>query len=153
MRTQIAYYNVNRFTLYVIYNSIFLIIFIYILIINNKKIELLGIIMLVVFIIGTLFDVMWLLFGKIQLSIDKEQFVIQKKLFDIKLFNKKIPRPFDVELVYDLKSDYYLARNPFNWFTFYHKTGLRFMKKNGVLIYEIGLNDNIDAKLIFDKIK
>ncbi|WP_299247711.1 hypothetical protein [uncultured Aquimarina sp.] len=153
MKTKIAYYNVNRFAPYIIYSSVFLTVFLYALITNHKKIELLGIIMIVVFIIGILIDITWLLFGKIQLSIDKKQFIIEKKLFNIKLFNKKVTRPFDVELIHNLKSDYYLARNPFNWFTFYHKNGLKFMKKNGDLIYEIGLNDNVNANLIFEKIK
>ena len=149
---EIIKYKVNRFISYsIITYSFFLLIF-FILIKNINSLEYnWGVLFLVIIFLKIIIDNLWLTFGIIVLNIETKEIVINKKIFNITLYRKKIIKPFNVELVQDLKSSYYVGR-PRNWSSYYHKNGLRFTDNNDKLIYEIGLNDNTNPQIIFDKI-
>lgn len=152
MSKEIIKYKVNRFISYsIITYSFFLIIF-FIIIKNINSLEYnWGFLIFVILFLSIIIDNLWLTFGIIVLNIETKGIVINKKIFNITFYTKKIIKPFNVELIQDLKSSYYIGR-PRNWSSYYHKYGLRFRDNDNKLIYEIGINDDINPRIIFDKI-
>lgn len=102
----------------------------------------------------SLFNLAWLSFGRIEISEDSNAIVIQKKLFEITIFRKAIIKPFDVELLDNLKSDYYMGGDiEILRYRFTHKKGIRFINKTSKnIIYEVGINDNINPNKILNRI-
>ncbi|WP_299223552.1 hypothetical protein [uncultured Aquimarina sp.] len=154
MKNIIASYKVNKFPPYIVFSSIFLGFLLFLAIEGKVLIEpILAFVILGILSLGIIIDILWLLFGRILLINNKREFLIEKKLLCITYRTKKIQKPFEVEIRKNIKSNFYLGRRSNDWLTFYHKRGLRFFEQNGDLIFEIGLNDKINAEKIFEKIK
>lgn len=153
MKNVIVSYKVNKFIPYIVFRSIFLCILIYAALKGKVLINPIlaySIVSLISLII--IKDILLLLFETIQLVRLEKKILVEKRILGAKFSTKEINKPFDIEIVYNIKSNYNLGSSNQDWLRFYHKKGLRFFKKDGEMIYEIGLNDKIDAKQIFDKI-
>jgi len=153
MSKTIALYKTNHFKPYIIALCIVTGICVYMLFKNginfssNKTISISIVILLIII------QILHLTLGYIRIINNKEQLIIQKEIFNLIYHRKKIIKPFDVELVNDLETDYFIGGNiEFLKYRFSHNKGLIFYNKNGKILYKIGISNKINAEKLFEQI-
>ena len=154
MKKTIIKYKENLFLTYTISRLSTLLLGIYFTYHLHSQVDTIWKYGLIILLIWISIEISLILFSKIKLISTKKELIIEKEIFYLRYYRKIISKPFEIEIVDKLESDYYIGRRKKGWFTilFYYKKGLKFYDKNGDFLYKIGINDSIDANKIFDRI-